>query len=600
MPATAYRADAPRSKILCVDDDADFLESLRLLLAERYQVLTALNAAEALQLVRAEPELAAIMSDMQMPGMDGATFLARTRQHVPHAGRILLTAQADLRSTAVAVNEAQVLRFLSKPCPPPQLYAALDAAIEHHRLASLESTGLRRALTAQIASQDPVTGLASRTRFTEMLAAVCADAEGKDRTSSFAVLIVNIENLRDITAAHSHCAADQVLQALARRLREHCSGALCIARWSDEDFAVLLPGDLTDEGAVLAAADALIDKLTYPIPLQQSAQRVRTCIGIAGVPVHTGDANTALQFADIAARQARLQGGGMACLFRSDWAQRAAYRQQLFVALREAIETDALHVNYQPVIDLKQGTVPALEALARWTHPTLGPIAPAQFISLAEESGEMPRLGEWILRRVCRDARELAGRYCARVAVNVSMHQLLHDGFLDHLDAALRAAALYPQELEIELTESVLASDAERSLALVTALRQRGVAVAIDDFGTGYSSLAYLQRFPADVIKVDRSFVSALGHGGETIISAALSIGRSFGMKVVIEGVETQMARRQLSALGATLFQGYLFARPMPPSQIDQWFLGSPFAAAPSQVPENAAGADARAVPAGV
>ena len=338
---------------------------------------------------------------------------------------------------------------------------------------------------------------------------------------------------------------------------------------------------------MLAAADALISKLTAPICLQQAPQRVRACIGIAGVPIHTGDAKTALKFADIATRQAKLQGGGMACLFRSDWAQRAAYRQQLFVALREAIDTDALHVNYQPIIDLKQGTVPTLEALARWTHPTLGPIAPAQFISLAEESGEMPRLGDWILQRVCRDARALVGRYCARVAVNVSMHQLLHEGFLAHLDAALQAARLHPQELEIELTESVLASDAERSLALVTQLRERGVAVAIDDFGTGYSSLAYLQRFPADVIKVDRSFVTALGHGGETIISAALSIGRSFGMKVVIEGVETQMARRQLSALGATLFQGYLFARPMPPAQVDPWFLGSAFAAAPSQVPES-------------
>jgi Amt family ammonium transporter len=172
------------------------------------------------------------------------------------------------------------------------------------------------------------------------------------------------------------------------------------------------------------------------------------------------------------------------------------------------------------------------------------------------------------------------------------MHQLLHEGFLAHLDEALRAARLYPQELEIELTESVLASDAERSLALVTELRRRGVAVAIDDFGTGYSSLAYLQRFPADVIKVDRSFVTALGHGGETIISAALSIGRSFGMKVVIEGVETQMARRQLSALGATLFQGYLFARPMPMASVDPWFVNSPFAAAPSQVPESANGLD--------
>jgi len=263
----------------------------------------------------------------------------------------------------------------------------------------------------------------------------------------------------------------------------------------------------------------------------------------------------------------------------------ASPTQQLLAALREALDNDALHVHYQPIVDLKHGTVPVLEALARWTHPTLGPIAPAQFVGLAEESGEMPRLGEWILRRVCRDARQLVGRYCARVAVNVSFHQLLHDGFLSQLDDALRQAGLHPQELEVELTESVLASDAERSLALLTQLRRRGVAIAIDDFGTGYSSLAYLQRFPADVLKVDRSFVTNLGEGGETIISAALSIGRSFGMQVVIEGVETELARRQLSALGATLFQGFLYGRPMSMLGVDQWFLASAFAAGPSEVP---------------
>jgi diguanylate cyclase (GGDEF)-like protein len=450
-----------------------------------------------------------------------------------------------------------------------------------------ENTGLRRALTAEFASEDPVTRLASRARFIEVLEAFCADADGHDRTSSFAVWMVSIENMRDINDVQSHAVGDHVLQILAQRLREHCTGALCLARWGDEQFAVLLPGDFSDETAVLAAAEALISQLTLPICLPQAIHRVRACVGIAGIPVHTGDARTVMKFADIAVRQANLQGGGMACLFRSAWAYRMAYRHQLLAALREALDNDGLHINYQPIIDLKHSTVMTLEALARWTHPTLGPVAPAQFISLAEENGDMPRLGQWILRRACRDARALVGRYCARVAVNVSVQQLLHDGFLTQLDEALSLARLHPQELEIELTESVLASDAERSLALVTQLRKRGVSIAIDDFGTGYSSLAYLQRFPADVIKVDRSFIAGLGQGGETIISAALSIGRSFGMKVVIEGVETELARRQLSALGATLFQGHLYGKPMAPGAIDQWFLGSAFAAAPSEVPEN-------------
>ena len=577
----------PRCKILCVEDDPEVLEQLRRELGGEHQVLTATDAAEGLRILRDDPGVAAIISDMRMPGMDGASFLARTRALAPTAGRILLTDHADLQSAIAAVNEAQILRFLSKPFQSAELHTAVDAALEHQRSSTLENTGLRRALTAQITSQDPVTGLASRVRFVEVLESFCIDADGRNPSGSYAVLIVNIQNMRDINDVQNHAVGDHVLQVLARRLRDCCTGALCVARWGDEDFAVLLPCDFSDESVVLATADALIAKLTAPIILHQLSHRVRACAGIAGVPVHTGDARTALKFADIAARQAKLQGGGIACLFRSDWAYRMAYRHQLLVALREALENDALHVHYQPIIDLKHGTVMTLEALARWSHPTLGPIAPAQFINLAEENGEMPRLGQWILRRVCQDARQLAGRYCARVAVNISVQQLLHEGFLGSLDEALQLAGLHAEELEVELTETVLASDAERSLALVTELRKRGVSVAIDDFGTGYSSLAYLQRFPADVIKVDRSFVTQLGQGGETIISAALSIGRSFGMKVIIEGVETEMARRQLSALGATLFQGFLYAKPMPPQAVDQWFLNSAFAAA-SQVPTAA------------
>ncbi len=576
-------AENRRHKVLCVDDEPQVLEGLSLQLGRRYEIVTALSGAEGLEVLRRDRDVAAIVSDMRMPRMDGATFLARARTLAPAAGRVLLTGQTDLRAAIAAVNEAQVLKFLSKPCPPPELHAAVEAAVEHFCQASIENTGLRRALTAQIVSQDPVTGLASRTHFTEMLQSICDQADRTDESRACALLMINIENLRDINAVQGHAAGDQVLQVIGRRLREHCPAALGIGRWGDEQFAVLLPVDFVDETAVLAGTDALIAQLAVPISLQHTVQRIRASIGIAGVPLHTGDAQTAIKFAGIAARQARLRGGGVSCLFRADWAHRVEYRYQMLVALREAIEADALHLHYQPIIDSKACCVRTLEALARWQHPSLGSIPPSQFIQLAEESGDMPRLGQWILRRACREARQLAGRYCARVAVNVSMQQLLHDGFLTELDDALSAATLQPQELELELTESVFSQDAERVLALVMQLRTRGIAVAIDDFGTGYSSLAYLQRFPADTMKVDSSFVASLGQGGETIIAAALSIGRSFGMQVVIEGVETDLARRQLTALGASLFQGYLYARPMPLAQIDAWFLSSAFAAAANE-----------------
>jgi diguanylate cyclase (GGDEF)-like protein len=574
-----------RHKVLCVDDEPQVLEGLRLQLGRRYEVLTASSGAQGLEVLNQHETVAAIISDMRMPRMDGATFLSRAREIAPRAARILLTGQTDLQSAIAAVNEAQVLKFLSKPCLPPDLHAAVEFGVEHYRQASIADTGLRRELRAQMANEDPVTGLASRNRFTAVLEAVCADADGKDKSGSCAVLFINLENLRDINAVQGHMSGDQVLQVIGRRLREYCPTALCISRWGDEEFAVLLRADFVDQAAVLASADALLAQLGVPVALARASQRIRACIGIAGVPIHTGDATTAIKFAGIAANQAKLQGGGRSCLFRSDWAHRIEYRYQLLVALREAIDSDALYLNYHPVIDTKKREVRKLEALVRWQHPTLGPISPAQFVNLAEESGDMPRLGQWILRRACREARQLVGRYCARVAVNVSMQQLLHDSFLHNLDDALREGKLHPQELELELTESVLSHDADRALAIVTELRERGITVAIDDFGTGYSSLSYLQRFPADSLKVDRSFVATLGTGGETIIAAALSIGRSFGMDVVIEGVENELQRKQLTALGATLFQGFLYGKPMPLADIDQWFLSWAFAAAPSEVP---------------
>src|ERR1700689_4785420 len=280
-------AETQRHRILCVDDESQVLEGLSLQLGRRYEVLTALSGAEALQILQREDRISVLISDMRMPRMDGATFLARARTMAPNAGRILLTGQTDLRSAIAAVNEAQVLKFLSKPCPPPELHAAVETAIEHYRQASTTSTGLRRTLTAQIISQDPVTGLASRSYFNAALSEVCADAGGAQPARSCAVLFINIENLGDINAVQGHSVGDQVLQVLARRLREYCTAALCIGRWGDEEFAVLQPGDFADESAVLAAADALINYLAAPIALQHISQRMRACVGIAGVPTHT-------------------------------------------------------------------------------------------------------------------------------------------------------------------------------------------------------------------------------------------------------------------------------------------------------------------------
>jgi diguanylate cyclase (GGDEF)-like protein len=568
-------ARAARERILCVDDEPQVLRGLALQLGRRYDVRTAASGAEALAILDRDPAIVAVISDMRMPGMSGAAFLAEARRLAPRTARILLTGQTDLASAVAAVNEGHIHCFLSKPCPPGKLQEAVCAAIVRQRESSVDHSGIRRSLAAEIINQDPLTGLASRPRLRQVLANACADS------TPCALLMLNLGNLRDINAAHGNAAGDHLIVAVARRLQRQCNGALCLARWAGDEFAVLLPEPDTDPACLTAVADVLIAVLTIPVACEDKLLRPRMSIGIAHIPSHATDADTALKYAGIAAHEAKRLGGGASCLFRPESAQKAEQRFRMLTALREAIDADQLQLHYQPIIDLAQRHVRSLEALARWHHPEFGQVPPAQFIALAEESGDMPRLGQWVLRRACLEAHRLVGRHAGAVAVNVSMQQLLNDAFLTHVDDALRISGLPPQALELELTESVFSQDTARVLATMDALHERGVRISIDDFGTGYSSLAYLQRLPADVIKVDRCFTGNLGQGGETILAAALSIGHSFGMEVIIEGVETEAALHRLQALGASMFQGYLFSRPMPAEAVADWSEASGLTAAP-------------------
>jgi diguanylate cyclase (GGDEF)-like protein len=566
----------PKQRILCVDDEPQVLMGLSLQLGRRYEVLTANNGTDALAILSRDPTIAAVISDMRMPGMSGATLLAAARRAAPQTARILLTGQTDIASAIAAVNEGQIHCFLCKPCPPATLHEAVETAIQRQSEAhAAERSGIRRSLAAELVNRDALTGLSSRSHFREVLTAACAESR------RVAVLLLNLSNLREINTAHGNAAGDHMILAVARRLQQQCDGALCLGRWAGDEFALLLPAPDAEPERLSASADVLIAVLTIPVVHDDTLLRPKLGIGIAHVPGHSNDADTALRYASIAAHEAKLLGGGASFLFRPEAAQMAEQRFRMLSALREAIDTDQLELHYQPIIDLPRHRVRALEALLRWRHPEFGQVPPSEFIPLAEESGDMPRLGQWVLRRACLEGRGLVGTFAGALAVNVSMQQLLNESFLTHVSDALRMSGLPPQALEIELTESEFSRDTERILATMDALHERGVRIAIDDFGTGYSSLAYLQRMPADAIKVDRCFTNNLGRGGETILAAALSIGQSFGMEVIIEGVETVAALHALQALGARLFQGYLFARPMPAAAVASWFASSGLAAAP-------------------
>ncbi|HTP38481.1 MAG TPA: EAL domain-containing protein [Steroidobacteraceae bacterium] len=559
-----------RSRILCVDDEPQVLDSLALNLRRHHEVLTATSGAAALELLEHEQQIAVILSDMRMPGMDGAAFLARSRQLAPDARRILLTGQTDLAAAINAVNEGRIFRFLSKPCAPPQILAAIQAAIEDRQQDLREHSAIRRTAEQRIEGCDPLTGLASRDGLLRTLAAT-ASADDPEATPFLTLFFLGVDTSDNLGAASDPGWADKLQQAIARHLQGLFPEAACLARWATDQFVVATPDGTVDGDGLAESGAQLITQLGESLQVEYTALQISLGVGAARWPFDSEQPRTVVGYAEMAMREARRKGPNSCCVYRHEWRDKLQHRLKLLSALRKTIDNDLMHLHYQPIVDVEGMQVRSLECLARWEDARLGNVPPGTFISLAEESGLMPPLGQMILRRACVEGRTLMGRQCPLLAVNVSVLQLLRPDYLAQLDATLEACHFDPHGLELEITESVFAQEAERVVAVLNELRARGIHIAIDDFGTGYSSLAYLQQFPVTSLKVDRAFVQSLATGGDSIIAAALSIGRSRGIDIIIEGVETSAMLQQVRQLGATLVQGYLIARPMSAAACSGW-----------------------------
>jgi len=558
---------SPTGCVLCVDDEPEVLRGLTLHLSKCYRVLTATSGATALVLLQHDPDIAVIISDMLMPGQSGASFLEQSRALAPDAQRIMLTGQTDLASAIAAVNLGQVFRFLTKPCPPPELMATVQAAMEIYDLHALERTVLRRKVEHGQLRVDALTGLASRLQVTEML----ETAAGATAESARAVAAYFIDVGRwDEPGGENAAEADSVPQTLATRLRQYCTGASVVAHWGIGQFVVILPSHGVADLDLYVWGEQLLRALAEPIVLNQDRVALSVSVGIARL-VDRLQWQALIQSAGMAARQARREREPRVFLYRSEIPLQAERERDLLRALRETLDLEALHLHYQPIVDIIAGRVRSVECLARWRHERLGDILPATFIPLAEQNGEIVRLGQWVLLHALGDAARFMTDGRPTLAINVSAHQLMDRDFVPNLAKHLALCAMPPGTLELELTESALASDMESLRDALKQIRRLKVRVAVDDFGTGYSSLSYLSRLPIDVIKVDRVFVRDFNQGGKTIIKAALTIARDFGQEVIVEGVETVEMLQQVRELGASLIQGNWFAKPMPVAEVFDW-----------------------------
>jgi len=556
---------AERPRILCVDDEEQVLRGLVLHLGVRYEVFTARSGTAALERLKQGLQVAVIISDMRMPGLSGSEFLSQSRALAPDAQRILLTGQTDLASAIAAINDGQIFRFLSKPCRSADLIGAIEAALERHRSLALEHTTIRRKVERRQLQIDPLTGLASRAQLMEVLETAALDPT--QSVSDLAAYYIVIDGSDEPAAMRDQPWGDELATIIAERLGRHCSKAVVVACWGIERFVVLGPRAGASDADLCAYGEELLGILTAPIDVDQEHIGVGARIGIARL-VDRQQWQRLIQHAAAATREE----GPRVCLYRPDVPRRAKEQREMLRALREALVLqEGLHLHYQPIVDVTSGRVRALECLARWQHSIWGNIAPATFIPLAEQSDDICRLGRWVLWHACNEFRQIAGEARLRLAVNISAKQLMDESFLPYLDECLSRSGLPPQALELELTESALASNMEHLREALEHIRERDVRISVDDFGTGYSSLSYLSRLPIDLIKVDRTFVRDFNRGGQTIIKAALAIAGDFGQEVVIEGVETAEMLEQVRGLGASLIQGYWFAKPMAAAQVPDW-----------------------------
>ncbi len=422
------------------------------------------------------------------------------------------------------------------------------------------------------ATHDPLTGLPNRNLLHDRLEQAAAQA--KRAKASVALAFVDLDNFKVINDSLGHSAGDELLMNVAHRLRHALREVDSVIRYGGDEFVLLMTNQTSREDTE-TQLERLLTAIQTPIKLGDHELHINCSIGVAYYPTDAQDLPTLLRVADMAMYDAKGNGKGKFHFYTRSLNQQAQERFALESALRYAIDAGQLSLVYQPKLDSERQLC-GFEALVRWHSPEYGLITPNRFIPIAEETGLILPLGWQVLRHACNEAARwptVKGREIS-VAVNLSARQLGEPCLLDEIQQALADSGLPARRLELEITESMLMGDIESTIAVLHDIRALGVRIAVDDFGTGYSSLSYLQRLPIDILKIDRSFVNGCEEGGEamTIPHAIIFLGKSLKLHLVAEGVEKEEQMAILSLCGCNEFQGYLFARPLPPNELQPYF----------------------------
>lgn len=560
------------AKILVVDDEP-LLEYVILQLF-RHQISTkelefefAINGVQALNKLQADGSFDLVLTDINMPEMDGLTLLENLPTIDPTLKAVVVSAYGDMPNIRIAMNRG-AFDFLTKPIDFDDLKITINKTLDVVRITREREQQLAIA-NAQIHYQafyDDLTGLPNRNLLLkEMRTGVNSIIELGHLK---ALLFLTLNRYQIVKYSLGHSRGEQLLVEVGRRLEACALPRNFIARVGEDAFAIWL-ADITNSQLALEAAKHIRQELEIPSNLGGTTVFSSVSIGIALGAIGTEEPEDLLRAADAARHEAFVRGAGSIVVFDANMQSRALEQLQLENDLQNAINLQQFYLNYQPIVSFVTGQIVGFEALVRWRHPSRGLVSPSEFIPTAERTGLIVALGEWVLSEAvaCLSKWQLQfpDYLPLNMSVNLSGIQLFAPNLLPLLDSLLRVHNLKGEFLKLEITESVLMENAEEAAGVLELLKARQVKVCLDDFGTGYSNLSYLQLLPIDTLKIDRSFVCCLEEGGKnlTLLEAILNLASSLELEAIAEGVETQEQLIILRSLGCNSYQGYFFSQPL-------------------------------------
>ena len=575
-----------RAKILVSDDDQIVRMLTRQCLeAEGMVVIEASNGHEALDMfVRERPDL--VFLDVEMPGMSGLEVCRRIRE-MPQGETIpiMIVTGSDDRESIDQGFDAGATQYKTKPVN----WSLLGRDVHYMLRASQAFNSLKRQedRLRYLAYYDPLTNLPNRRSFNEQLVRILKRSQ---RRNSFAALMfIDLDHFKRINDSIGHGRGDRLLVEIAKRLTlelreddainffaddddetDDQDSSTEIARLGGDEFTVVL-SDVPDTAHVETIARRILDSLSQPIALQSHNPVVTPSIGIAIYPTDGEDPDSLIRNADTAMYVAKAEGRACFRFYNEEMNAKAVEQLKMEEELRHGMQNGELELRYQPQIEVSTGNVVSLEALVRWKHPIRGMVSPAEFIPVAERTGQIIELGEWVMSQVARDCLywDTLGLPQFRVCVNISPLQFNQTGLSQFVRGFIEKSRMLPHRLELELTEGAIMTDAEANIVKLQELKALGLDLAVDDFGTGYSSLSYLKRFPIDTLKIDQSFVADLGSAdGAAIIDAILALSRTLKLRVIAEGIETIEQMRYLVDMKCDLLQGFYLSMPVYPEEV--------------------------------